>query len=486
MNPAHQSPERRWRVLVFVVAVVAVVTVAAGTRNPAPASPRSPASMVGAPDAESSAWYCTGQSSASGVAPGAVVLTNTTPIASAGIVTEVSDTGAVTRSAVAIPAHGVVVPSLDAPKSGTWLAQEVTISGGGVAVSQVLRGSSGWSESPCQSTTSSNWFFPGGATAGSAKLFVSLLNPTSTPVVVDLAFATPSGVVHPLNYQGIVLPPDGLQVEDVASEVQDDAAVSTVVRARTGRVVASEVQARAGAPGGLSLLPGAPRPQAHWTVPQAEELAGGLSQLDVFNPGPTVEAVRVRLRVASGPLHSLAATLGPGTTWALATSAQTRIPVGDPYTARVDATGGSGVVVGRLVVAPGSAPAPQVGLSNAVDDVSASVPGGWWIIPPPGTSVAPATKDAAPEHVALANVSAATEHYRFYALGAAGRRLVGTASAPVGTSAGLSQAQLQSVGLEPLLVHATGPVAVTEDVGPTGTYGVVTMPGIPLGASIGN
>jgi len=34
-------------------------------------------------------------------------------------------------------------------------------------------------------------------------------------------------------------------------------------------------------------------------------------------------------------------------------------------------------------------------------------------------------------------------------------------------------------------VRASGPMAVSEDVGPTGGFGVVTMPGIPLAAAIG-
>jgi hypothetical protein len=485
VNPAHHSPERRWRVLVFVVAVVAVVGVVAGTRSPAPATSRNLASVVGAPDAESSAWYCTGQSAASGVAPGELVLTNTTSAASAGTVTEVSDTGAAAKTAVAVPARGVVVPSLARPASGSWFSQEVTISGGGVAVTQAVHGPSGWSEAPCQSTTSASWYFPSGTTAGSTRLYISLLNPTSTPVVVDLAFITPSGIVHPLNYQGIVLAPGSLQVENVASEVQDTSTVSTVVHARTGRVVASEVQVRAGPPGGLSVLPGAPRAQAHWMIPQAQELSGGSSALDVFNPGSTVEAVTVRLRLASGPLHPLAAMVRPGTTWALSTSAQTRIPARDPYSAQVDASGGAGVVVGRLVVAPGSAPAPQAGVSNAVDGASAAAPEGWWVLPPPGTSTSRVVNGATPEHVAMANVSGKTEHYSLYALGPDGRRAVGSGTVPAGATATVSLAQLLSVGLQPLVVEASGSLAISEDVGPSGNYGVVTMPGIPFGSAIG-
>ena len=485
MTAAHQSPERRWRVIVLVVAVVAIVGLVAGTRSPAPATPGSPASGVGAPDAESTAWYCTGQSTGSGVAHGELVLTNMESSATAGTVTEMSDTGAVAKTAVAIPARGVVVPSLARPSSGSWLSQVVTISGGGVAVTQAVHGSSGWSESPCQSTTSSTWFFPSGTTSGTAGLFVSLLNPTSTPVVVDLSFVTPSGTVHPVNYQGIVLPPGGLQVVNVASEVQNASTVSTVVHARTGRIVASEVQLRSGSPSGLSVVPGAPSPQAQWTVPQGQELSGGRSELDVFNPGTSAEEVTVRLRLASGPLHPLSALVRPGTTWVLATSAQTRIPDRDAYTALVHARGGAGVVVGRLVVAPGSASAPQLGVSNAVDGISAAAPEGRWVLPPPGTTAEPAATGAAPEHVALANVSGAAERYSLYALGPGGRRLVEAGIVPADTTAAMSQAQLRSVGLEPIVVEASGAMAVSEDVGPSGNYGVVTMPGIPLGAAIG-
>ena len=56
-----------------------------------------------------------------------------------------------------------------------------------------------------------------------------LLNPTSTPVVVDLSFVTPDGMVHPINYQGIVLQSGQLVAENVASEVQEVSTVSTIV-----------------------------------------------------------------------------------------------------------------------------------------------------------------------------------------------------------------------------------------------------------------
>ena len=125
--------------------------------------------------------------------------------------------------------NGVVAPAIPTLASGSWVSETVITSGGGVAVTQTVAGSSGWSQAPCQSTTSAQWYFANGSTAAANALYISLLHPTSTPVVVDLSFATPDGVVHPINYQGIVLQPGQVAVENVASEVQETSTVSTVV-----------------------------------------------------------------------------------------------------------------------------------------------------------------------------------------------------------------------------------------------------------------
>ena len=121
MNPAHHSPERRWPVLALVVVVVVVVGIVAGTRGtsaPPASALTAPSALVGPPDAESSAWYCTGQTTAAGVAPGFLVLTNTTGAPSTATITSVSDGGASERTVVAVPAHGVVAPSLPSPLVG--------------------------------------------------------------------------------------------------------------------------------------------------------------------------------------------------------------------------------------------------------------------------------------------------------------------------------------------------------------------------------
>ena len=443
-----------------------------------------PGALVSAPDAESSAWYCTGQSTGSGISPGFLVLTNTTARPVAAAVTAVSDAGASVHTAVDVPPDAVVTPSIPALSSGSWEAETVILSGGGVVATQVVHGSSGWSQAPCQSTTASGWYFPGGTTANSGQLSVSLLNPTSTPVVVDLAFMTPAGAVHPINYQGIVLQAGQVQVENVASEVQNVATVSTVVSTRTGRIAATEVQGFAGSSAGLALVPGVAEPEGRWTVPQAQDVAGGSSEIDVFNPGSVAESVTVRLRLASGPLAPLAEKVAPGATWALSTGTQTRIPHNATYSADIEATGGPGVVVGRTVVLPSVDSAPQAGMALAVDGLSARSPTGTWVVPPPGTSANPAVQGAAPASLALTNTSGTAESYEVFALSTSGHRPIAAGTLSAGTTAAILGGSLMAAGLDPIIVRADGPMAVSEDVGPSGGVGVVTMPGLPLAAGI--
>jgi hypothetical protein len=441
--------------------------------------------MVSAPDAESSAWYCTGQTTSSGSAPGSLVLSNTTTRAISADITTVSDSGAAVHDTLTVPSQSVLAPSLGTPASGSWEASTVILDGGGVSVSLAVHGSAGWSLSPCQSATSANWYFASGSTAGSNGLYVSLLNPTSSPVVVDLGFMTPTGSVQPVNYQGIVVGPGTTLAEDVASEVQNAASVSTVVSARTGRIVASEVQTYAGASAGLSVVPGLSQPASHWAIPLAQESSGGTSAIDVFNPGQAAEDVTVHLRLASGPLAPLTNTVAPGQTWVATTSHETRIPDGAGYSAEVDATGGAGVVVSRAVVAPASATAPQAGVATAVDPLTSAPPTDEWVAPPPGTQSSPAVSGATRDALALLNVGDSAETFEAYAVTPGHRRLLATGTLAPGMSAVVTGSNLAAAGFEPIMVHAGGPMAVSENFTPSGGVGVVAMAGVPLAAPLG-
>jgi len=489
MTPAHHAALRRWAILAVVVAVL--TGGAALTRSPGRASPGgppvSPGAIVSAPDAESSAWYCTGQSTASGkIAAGTLILTDTTARAVSGVISAVTDSGATASSSVTVPAMRQIVASVPAPSAGTWVSYTVTLAGGGVAVTQAVQGSGGWSETPCQSGTSANWYFPSGTTAGTNVLFVALFNPTATPVVVDMSFVTPGGLVHPINFQGLVLQPGQTEVQNVSSYVQEQSRVSTAVTARAGRIVASELELLSTPGSGVAIVPGLPRTESQWTVPESLEINGGASSIDIFNPGPATEDVTVRARLNTGPLAPFTQRLLPNSTWALATNSQSRIPQGDAYSAVIDATGGPGVVVGRSVSAAGSAQSPQAGIANAVDGLSAAWPSEQWVLPGPGSPGSPILAGVLPAHVALSNVGTTTERYVVNVLTARGPREIASGTLDPSHFISLGVSILFGAGLRPLLVQASGPLAVSEDVGPSATIGVITMPGIPLRVALGS
>ncbi len=485
MSPTRHQEPRRWLALVLVAVVVVGVAVLAGAAVSSPSSgpPLTPGAIVASSGAESSAWYCTGQTTASGqLAVGSIDLTNTGGSPVGGSVTSISDSGDTVATPVTVPARSQVVAGAPAT-SGAWVSQTVLLSGGGVAVTQSVHGPSGWAEAPCVSGTSQQWYFPSGQTTGSNDLYIAMLNPTSTPDVVDLTFVTPSGVLHPISFQGLVLQPEQIQVENIGTYVQDQSAVATTVAARTGRVVASETQVFSGSSSGLAIVPGSPRPERQWSIPQSGEIPMGSSSIDIFNPGSTTEVVTVRCRLASGPLPPFQAHVLPDSAWTLATSTQTRIPKGGGYTTVVQATGGPGVVVGRTVVAPSAAPAPQAGMSTTVDALSTAAPSRLWVVPSPGSTASPAVAGATPETLALSNPTDTTATYVVSVMSPSGLRVLTRGRLPTSTFISLSGSFLSGAGLNPLLVSASGPVALSENVGPTGTYGVVTMPGIPLAAA---
>lgn len=415
MSLAHSAGQRRWVVILVVLAVLVGVAVAARSPGKIPTGgpPAEPASVVAAPDAESSAWYCTGQTTAAGgLAPGSVVLTNSGTRTVTGTLHGVTDTGADVEVPVSVAAHQQLITDVPAPATGTWLSEAVDLSGGGVAVTQTADGPSGWAESPCQSSTSQQWYFPSGVTTGSNALFIALFNPTSTPDVVDVSFATLKGVVHPINFQGIVLQSGEMQVEPVSPFVQEQASVATIVKARTGRLVASELQVFSGDGTGLALVPGSPHAERNWTIPLSEEIATGSSSIEVFNPGPATQEVTVRATLSSGPLSPFRARVFPDTSWVLSTGAQTRIPDGDPYSAVIEASGGSGVVVGRVIAAPSSLQAPQDGMSMAVGSLTSATPSGRWVVPSAGSATEPAVAGATPADLGVTNLSAQSRDLR--------------------------------------------------------------------------
>ncbi len=63
--------------------------------------------------------------------------------------------------------------------------------------------------------------------------------------------------------------------------------------------------------------------------------------------------------------------------------------------------------------------------------------------------------------------------------------MLATGTLAPGTVTDVSGSILATAGFDPIMVRASGAMAVSEDVGPSGGIGVVTMPGIAMAAPIG-
>lgn len=484
---AHPPPRRRRHLrraapLVATAALIAVAAVVAAGSSGSPSSePRPPAvDAVASPGAESSSWYCAGGTGSSGnLAMPTVYLTNVSHVTVRGHVFAVSDTGSTGNEAVVVPARTQVAVAPAGLAHGSWLATTVNLDGGGVVATQAVVGSNGWSEAPCASLTAHTWYFASGSTAGGHDLFVSLFNPTATAAVVDLDFRTPSGLLtQPPQFQGILVPPQGVSVADVGSYVQGASDISADAVTRAGLVVADELEIATGSRQGVSLRLGTPLPERAWSVPRTVDVTGGSAVLHVYNPTGAAQSVTASFRLPSGPTAPITDELAPGATWLLDLSATTRLPRNDDFATRVDASGG-GVVVDRVLEAPAKAASPQWGSAAGVERSQWSA--GEWVLPAPGVPGHPATAKAAPFALALASQSRAPVTVRFGVLD-------GTTVTPLGrgvlllpgAATVIEPAQLAPAGLRPIVVTANGPLAVSQDLVPAGSPGVVTLPGIAL------
>jgi hypothetical protein len=93
---------------------------------------------------------------------------------------------------------------------------------------------------------------------------------------------------------------------------------------------------------------------------------------------------------------------------------------------------------------------------------------------------------AFPAHLALTNLTDHQETYVIDVVEAVGLKSIATGDLAPSASFSFDPPALGGAGLDPVLVRTNGSTAVSEDVGPTGSDGVVTMPGVALSAASGS
>jgi hypothetical protein len=404
---------------------------------------------------------------------GTLVLTNPTARAVDGTVSVAPVGGSPTSTRVSVPAEDQIslVPAGVVP--GSWVAATVLLDGGGAGVSEVVAGPLGWSMAPCASSTASNWYFAHGSTASGASLYLSLYNPSTTDAVVDVTlYSSSAGVVQPPAYQGIAVPAGSLVVENIGDHLTSDSAVATEVSTSSGTVVAAELQSTSQAGGGgSSLLLGVLSPATEWDFPQNIDPPGGSMVFHVFNPSDSEASVSVNVGLAQGEAEPLSIRVPPHSGSDLVAEHETRIPTASPYALEFTAAGGVGIVVDREIFAPAGSPAPQVGQVHGV-------PGGAprALLPaviPPATGAAFLTISDLSSHPVTVTVERIAHRVPLAGLD---RRLV-----QPGRSLIAARQAGSPIGMAPLLVVASGRVAVELDAAPTGTPGTVVVPALAMG-----
>lgn len=495
-HPGHRAgrlgaPEplvRRLPVLLLVATLLVGGGVASAVVATPPAQPFHPApaalAALTAPTAsDASSWYCTGGSGPQNpIAQPTLYLVNSGNQAVQGKVTVYDGTGKSASRPVSVPALGEATVAPGSIVADDWLASRVDLQGGGVAVSELVAGSTGWSVAPCSSVAGPNWYFASGATTQGNALFVSLFNPTPSDAVVDLQFVTGKGVVQPSQFQGLIIDPGAVVTAQVAAYVQTQVNVATEVVARSGKVVAAELEVHRGAAGsGLSLRLGTPQPVARWYLPQSSNPPGGRSRLVVFNPGTTSARVTVAVQLPSGPVSPLTETVPPRSTWTLDLTQQSRIPPSTDYAVAVTTQKGGRIVVDRVAAAPPGAAAPQWGAVTAVAGVAAASPSGRWSLPNPALDATRAEPGARATTVTLLNPGGRTVRAVVGPLGSGRGARSGARTVRVRPHAMVEVATSSSpsTATEPIGVQADLPLAVVENVTPSGVVGAVSATGVP-------
>jgi hypothetical protein len=309
---------------------------------------------VAAPaSALSSTWYCAG---GSGQADSAflsfVTVANPGEETITGTVTVMPDQGdpkTVPLSVKPFASAGVAVGDV---VGAAYAAALVELDGGQAVVEHSISSRAGLATSPCASAASPRWYFAEGATARDATLALALYNPFPDDAIVDMAFSTDEGRAEPADFQGVVVPAGRLVVKDIGEHVRRREAVATEVVARSGRLVADQLQVRT-APGvaGVSLRLGAPAPADVWYFPDGYAADGLTEQYTVFNPGDREALVDVEVTLDEGAAEPFELSVPPRERVTVVSNNEERMPKGVGHSAVVRSINGVPVVAERSVAA---------------------------------------------------------------------------------------------------------------------------------------
>ncbi len=454
-----------------------------------------PVPVAAPPSALSSSWFCAGATDGRSLdLAGKVYVVNDGDTTVTGVVTIVPSRGANRLVPVTVPARSGAIVNEKVPGGTPWVGAIVDLDGGAVAVDQVINSSLGVVATPCATSGSSHWYFANGFTYINTGVEISLLNPYPTDSVVDLSFTTNQGIEAPEDFQGLVVPGDGMLNVNLGSHLRRRTAIATTVTARTGSVVAWKTdwatppkpgQVLLGTPTanapladpawnipGMTLTLGSPSAGTVWTWPNGLTGGGLAEQYVIYNPGPSTADVRLSVGLTQGTAEPFNLSVGPYQVLPVSSQQQARIPAGVAHSAVLESTNGVPVVAERLIVGSGG----SVGWSGLGELPGARVTAPEWLVPLglAGTTYAGSlifyNPGRAPVRVAVDGLHG-------------GREVTLPHTGPVTVQPGQRRAvSLNPSGFKegPLTVHATGPIYTESDFYQKGKQGISLSFGVPL------
>ena len=240
---------------------------------------------VAAADAYSTSWYCAGPVRFPHGGTLQVVIANTKNEAVSGTLEAVSEKASATPQALLVkPMSDLVVnPFSKGEAKDGYLGSVVTMNGGGIGVAELSK--NGATETPCSSSTASNWYFPFGSTAPGEHTTILLFNPTHEPATAAVSIASTKSSYSSQTLQSITVKPMRVALLQLGHPLPSLKEAAITVTARSGQLVAFEQESKT-TPGSSSttLVLGAPSPAKQWYFPLISPGKGVSDALYAYNP----------------------------------------------------------------------------------------------------------------------------------------------------------------------------------------------------------
>jgi hypothetical protein len=324
------SSLRRVPLLVVLAILLAATGFATTLRHPTNPSTL-PNGLSVSINAESTALYCTGLSSAS---PGRISFFNTADAARTANVSVVSNLGTSWKGTVELAAHEgqIVQPRLvDASathrtKSGRVTAVTssygvaVQISGGGVVAEEIQ----GNASVPCTSQGVTRWYAAGFNTVTGSDASLSLYNPTGTEAVLNVSIYGANGFSAPEDLQGVSVPAHAQDEIDLGRDVVNTSNIGVGVKVVRGSLTIVGVQDSLGT---TSLDAGVSVPGVESWFPAVTTANGATAEIRLANPNNHVANVRVDVSLGNYKIAPQTTTLAPFTTGYITITPNPAIPV---------------------------------------------------------------------------------------------------------------------------------------------------------------